>query len=74
MYINVAIIDKQFLQSIKYYGILRRCNWSMPYCLNLMRNLCDAALISREVAALPFQVHASNGIWLIDFDCVLSKS
>ena len=27
-YINDAIIDKN-LQTIKYYGILRRYNWSM---------------------------------------------
>ena len=33
-----------------------------------MRNLCDAALISCEVAALPFQVHANYGNWLIDFE------
>ena len=30
------------LQSIKYYGTLRRYNWSMPYSRNFMRNLCDA--------------------------------
>ena len=29
-YINDAIRDKQFLQSIKYYGTLRRYNWCMP--------------------------------------------
>ena len=31
-----------------------------------MRNLCDAALMSYEVAALPFQVHANYGS--IDFN------
>ena len=46
------------LQSIKYYGILCRYNWSMPYCRNFMRNLC-------EVAALPFQAHAYYGTWSI---------
>ena len=39
---NDAIIDKH-LQSIKYYGKLRRYNWSMPKGCNFMRNLCDAA-------------------------------
>ena len=29
-YINDAIGDKQFFQSIKYYGTLSRFNWSMP--------------------------------------------
>ena len=37
---NDAIIDKQ---SIKYYGILRRYDWSMPQFRNFMINLCDAA-------------------------------
>ena len=33
-----------------------------------MRNLCDAALMSCNVAALPFQAHANYGTWSIDFD------
>ena len=32
-----------------------------------MRNLCDAAYISCEGAALPFQAHANYGTWSIDF-------
>ena len=32
-----------------------------------MRNLCDAVLMSCEVAALPFQAHANYGTWSIDF-------
>ena len=35
--------DQKNLQSMKYYGILRRYNWSMPYCCIFMRYLCDAA-------------------------------
>ena len=31
-----------------------------------MRNLCDVAYMSREVAALPFQAHANYGTWSID--------
>ena len=33
-----------------------------------MRNLCDAAKMSCEVAALSFQAHANNGTWSIDFE------
>ena len=32
-----------------------------------MRNQCEAALISCEGAALPFQAHANYGTWSIDF-------
>ena len=32
-----------------------------------MRNLCDAAQMSCDVAALPFQAHANYGTWSIDF-------
>ena len=32
-----------------------------------MRNLCDAARISYEVALIPFQAHANYGTWSIDF-------
>ena len=46
---------KNNLQSIKYYGILRRYDWFMPQCRNSMRNLCD-------VTALPFQAHANTGL------------
>ena len=35
-----------------------------------MRNLCDAALMLCDVAALPFQVHANYGTWSIDFKSV----
>ena len=45
----------------KYYGILRRYDWSMQKCHNFMRDLCHAAEMSCEVAALPFQVHANYG-------------
>ena len=38
----------------------------MPRCCNFMRNLSDAALMSSEVAALPFQAHANYGTWSID--------
>ena len=31
------------LQSIKYYGTLRRYDWFIPQCHNFLRNLCDAA-------------------------------
>ena len=50
------------LQAIKYYGILRRYDWSMytAQCRNFMRNLCD-------VAVLPFQAHANYRTWSIDF-------
>ena len=34
-----------------------------------MRNLCDAALMSCDVAALPFQAHANYGTWSIDSYC-----
>ena len=33
------------LRSIKYYGTLRRYNWTMLQCRNFMRNLCDSALM-----------------------------
>ena len=33
-----------------------------------MINLCDAAKMSCEVAALPFQAHAHYRSWSIDFD------
>ena len=44
-------------------------NWSMPYCSNFMSNIhmCDAALMSCEGAALPFQADANYGTWSIDF-------
>ena len=32
-----------------------------------MSNLCDAAYMSCEAAALPFQAHANYGTWSIDF-------
>ena len=32
-----------------------------------MRNLCDAASMSCEVAALLFQAHANYGTWSVDF-------
>ena len=41
-YINDDIIENN-LQSFRYYGTLRRYNWSMPQCGNFMRNLCDVA-------------------------------
>ena len=34
---------------------------------NFMRNLCNTAQMSWEVAALPFQVHTINGTRSIDF-------
>ena len=33
-----------------------------------MRNLCDAAKMSCEMTALPFQVAANYGTWPIDFE------
>ena len=36
-------------------------------CRNLIRNVCDTAQMSYEVAALPFQAHANYGTWSIDF-------
>ena len=36
-------------------------------------NLCDAALKSCYVAALPFQVHANYEIWSIDFGLSIQK-
>ena len=39
----------------------------MPLCRNFIRNLYDAAQMSCEVAALPFQAHANYGTWSIDF-------
>ena len=33
-----------------------------------MRNLCDAAYMSYEVAVRPYQAHANYGTWSIDFD------
>ena len=36
------LLETNDLQSVKYYDILRRYNWFMPYCRNFMRNLCDA--------------------------------
>ena len=35
LYINDTIIENN-LQSTKYYGILRRYDWSMPQCRNFM--------------------------------------
>ena len=32
-----------------------------------MRNLCDAAYMSCEVAALPFQANVNYRTWCIDF-------
>ena len=32
-----------------------------------MRNLCNAAEMSYEVAGLPFQAHANYGTWSINF-------
>ena len=32
-----------------------------------MRNLCDAAQVACDVAALPFQAHANYETWSIDF-------
>ena len=40
----------------------------MPLWRNFMRNLCDAAFMACEVAALPFQAHANYGTWSVDFD------
>ena len=39
-----------------------------------MRNLCDAASMSCEVADLPFQVHANYGTWSIDFESSMGCS
>ena len=33
-----------------------------------MRNQCDAAKMSCEVAALPFPAQSNYGTWSIDFD------
>ena len=33
-----------------------------------MINPCDAAYMSYEVAALPFQAHANYEAWSIDFE------
>ena len=33
-----------------------------------MKNLCDATLMSCEVAALPFQENANYKTWSIDFE------
>ena len=42
----------------------------MPLCRNYMRNLCDAVLMSCEVAALPFQAYANYGTYSIDFTLI----
>ena len=39
----MTLLQKNNLQSNKYYGALRRYNRSMPTCRNFMINLCDAA-------------------------------
>ena len=36
-----------------------------------MRNICDAASMSCEMAALPFQAHANYKTWSKDFVYVL---
>ena len=36
-------------------------------CHNFMLNLCDAASMSCDVAAPPFQAHNNYGTWSIDF-------
>ena len=36
-----------------------------------MRNLCDVAYMSCEVALLPFQANANYETWSIDFDIYL---
>ena len=43
----------------------------MPYCRIFMRNLFDAAKMSCEVAALPFQARAYYGTWSIDFEYII---
>ena len=40
----------------------------MPKYRNFMRNLCDAALMLSEGAALPFQAHVNYETRSIDFD------
>ena len=45
-HIQMTLLQTNNLQSIKYYGILRRYNQSIPQCRNFMRNLCDVALMS----------------------------
>ena len=40
----------------------------MPECRNFMRNLCNVAQMSCEVATLPFQAHAIYGTLSIDFE------
>ena len=46
----------------------RRYNWSMMrLCRDFMINPCDLALMTCEVAALPFQAQANYGTWSIDF-------
>ena len=39
----MTLLKTNNLQSIKYYGNLRRYNWSSPKCRNFMRNICNAA-------------------------------
>ena len=52
-YMNKTMIDKQSsIQSIKYYGTLRRYTWSMPWWHNFFRILCDAAEMSRGCALI----------------------
>ena len=53
-YINIMV---SYEDIIGLYGVV-----------NFMRNLCDAALMSCQVAALPFQAYANYGTWSIDFD------
>ena len=50
VYLLKYYIIENKLQSIKYHGALHRYNWCMPQGRNFMRNLCDAAYISCEVA------------------------
>ena len=33
-----------------------------------MRKLCDAAQMSWDVTALPFQAHVNYGTWSLDFE------
>ena len=53
---NISIYQSIIFKVISY--IIGLC---MSKCHNLMKNLCDVAYFSCEVAALPFQAHAYYG-------------
>ena len=71
---NDAIIQKTIFTQLNiivpYLDIIGLCYM----CCNFMTNLYDAAKMSCDVIALPYQGHANYGTWSIDFDYFLNQT